>query len=138
MHPPEAHVQFRKDFARALEEAAADPEVVGFKSIVCYRTGLDVTVNIHESGEYFNSAEQCVTMAYLKYDACRSIRLEAKPLNDYVVNETLRVAGQCGKPGEQNFSYAMSASDAVVIVAQCSSTQDWATMISRLRNHRPR
>lgn len=98
MHPPDAHVEFRRTFTSALEEAAADPEVVGFKSIVCYRTGLDIAVHI-ETGDYFSASEQAVTMAYLKYDACRSIRVEAKPLNDYIVHQTLRIAGQCGKPG---------------------------------------
>lgn len=30
------------DFDAAIRDAIADPEVVGFKSVICYRTGLDV------------------------------------------------------------------------------------------------
>ena len=33
---------FMDDFERKIQEAIDDPDVVGFKSVVCYRTGLDV------------------------------------------------------------------------------------------------
>ncbi|KUI74402.1 Protein fluG [Cytospora mali] len=31
-----------EEFDAAIREAIADPEVVGFKSVICYRTGLDI------------------------------------------------------------------------------------------------
>lgn len=31
-----------REFEKAIEEAIDDPEVVGFKSVICYRTGLDI------------------------------------------------------------------------------------------------
>ena len=34
--------QVLADFMRAIEEACSQPEVVGFKSVICYRTGLAV------------------------------------------------------------------------------------------------
>ncbi|PSR83513.1 hypothetical protein BD289DRAFT_369915 [Coniella lustricola] len=33
---------FLAEFEKSILDAVADPEVVGFKSVVCYRTGLDV------------------------------------------------------------------------------------------------
>lgn len=100
MNPFNAHMDFRAQFTRALEETAADSEVVGFKSIACYRTGLDVAVQQNdEQEEYFQAVEQCLTMVYLKYEATRTLRLADKALNDYIVNKTLRAASQCGKPG---------------------------------------
>ena len=99
MNPYYAHLEFRESFARALEQAAADPEVVGFKSIVCYRTGLNVAVRNENDADFTALVEQCVTIAYLKYEATRTIRLEYKHLNDYVVNQVLDLSEKCGKPG---------------------------------------
>ena len=99
MNPYYAHLEFRENFARALEKVAADEEVVGFKSVVCYRTGLNVAVRNEQDDDFSAMVEQCVTMAYLKYEATRTIRLEYKHLNDYVVNRVLELSGKCGKPG---------------------------------------
>ena len=100
MNPYHAHIEFREAFPRALEEAIANPDVVGFKSIVCYRTGLDVSVQTSYNNDFAAMMEQNITMAYLKYEVSRLMRLEYKALNDYVVNEALRVAGDYGKAGK--------------------------------------
>ncbi|RDL31093.1 Uncharacterized protein BP5553_09882 [Venustampulla echinocandica] len=34
---------FKNHFVNSIKEAIADPEVVGFKSVICYRTGLDIS-----------------------------------------------------------------------------------------------
>lgn len=96
-----AHMEFRSELTRALQESGADPEVAGFKSIACYRTGLDIAVvpDLNDD-DHFTQVEQCVTMVYLKYEATRALRLADKALNDYIVNLTLQVAGNYGKPGE--------------------------------------
>ena len=102
MDPHTAHMEFKDQFAAALEQAAKDPEVVGFKSIACYRTGLDVSVRLEETFEFSSQVLQCVTMAWLKYQVTHEIRLEYKDLNDCVVNATLHVAAECGKSGESH------------------------------------
>jgi hypothetical protein len=80
-----------------LEESAVDPDVVGFKSIVCYRTGLDVHTR-HTQLDCFKALEE----EFERYRLFRAIRLAKKPLNDYVVALTLEVAAEYNKPGERN------------------------------------
>ena len=100
MNPWNAYMDFRTEFGRALEMSAADPEVVGFKSIACYRTGLDIAItNTEDQQVHPQGMEHCITIIYLKYEATRSLRLEDKALNDWIVNKTMYVSGQCGKPG---------------------------------------
>jgi hypothetical protein len=79
-----------------LVASAEDPNVAGFKSVVCYRTGLDVSTVPDPSAEFG-----------ALYDACRRfqsdtnvpLRLALKPLNDLVVRTTLEVAAEHSKPG---------------------------------------
>lgn len=101
MDPYNAHIDFRSELARALEKSSADPEVVGFKSIACYRTGLDIAVmNTEDPQAHPQVIEQSITMIYLKYEATRTLRLADKVLNDYIVNKTMHIAAKCGKPGQ--------------------------------------
>lgn len=94
MNPARAYAFFVHRFTRALQASATDPEVAGFKSIVCYRTGLNVELT--KAGM---AVEHCVTHMFLRYEATRTLRLQDKPLNDYIVNVCLEVSATCGKPG---------------------------------------
>ena len=40
--------KFVQQYLKLLGEAARDPDVVGFKSVICYRTGLDIEITIKE------------------------------------------------------------------------------------------
>lgn len=91
----EMFMPFRDRLFAALEVAAADPEVVGFKSIVCYRTGLNITVEPAVAAV----AENLSMLASL-YRTTRKLRLQTKLINDFVVNTVLQIAGRCGKPGQ--------------------------------------
>ena len=77
-----------------LAANAKDPSVAGFKSVVCYRTGLDVSTVPDPAAE-----------ATALFDACQHfqpdvpLRLANKPLNDLVVRTTLEVAAEYNKPG---------------------------------------
>ena len=86
--------RFTKKLYDGLTQCAADPEVVGFKSIACYRTGLDITPNPDE-----HSMDKSLIMTLLKYEVTKTIRLADKVVNDVIVNMTLKIAGECGKPG---------------------------------------
>lgn len=87
---------FFEKFTASLKQSGEDPEVVGFKSIACYRTGLDIdhwppdkdTIEIRRS----------LTRMVLKYTITRTLRLADKVVNDFIVNIALRIAGECGKP----------------------------------------
>ncbi len=88
------------DFSVTLRErlvdSAKDPDVAGFKSVVCYRTGLDVATVSDPPAEI--AALRC---AYERFreSTDESLRLADKPLNDLVVRTTLEVAAEHGKPG---------------------------------------
>ncbi|KAI9068837.1 amidohydrolase 2 [Trametes sanguinea] len=91
---------FMTGFEAALIAAATDSEVVGFKSIACYRTGLDVsiTTSLVEDTAVLHEIEQLLTRMSLIYMSNHPLRLAHKHLNDFVVNVTMRIAGECGKP----------------------------------------
>lgn len=78
---------FREMFLEVLEKCFKDTEVVGFKSVVCYRTGLDVdpypadfdalTVSLHRTLDSGTRSS--------------GYRIEDKPLNDWLVQQTVKM-----------------------------------------------
>ncbi|PPQ69056.1 hypothetical protein CVT24_000099 [Panaeolus cyanescens] len=89
----EAFEAFEREFVAALNEAAQDVNVVGFKSVVCYRTGMDVSIDRGKSG-IIEALEKIASIVRNGH----KVRLAHKPLNDYVVNTTLDVSATCNKP----------------------------------------
>lgn len=85
---------FSEKLASELTASASDSEVAGFKSIACYRTGLDVAVNPE-----WADIEVCLVTAALRYESTMRLRLSDKALNDFIVNTTMRIAGEFEKPG---------------------------------------
>ncbi|KAH6637610.1 hypothetical protein C7974DRAFT_389857 [Boeremia exigua] len=79
---------FMDDFERKIQDSIDDREVVGFKSVICYRTGLDVE-------EDYERAAKAVGYPFERYvKSCvrkRSFRIERKALNDYLVLRTLEI-----------------------------------------------
>ena len=103
-------------FMENITTSARDPEVVGFKSIACYRygcilgpsdphhftilyrTGLDISTS-HTKEEI----EQCLLEVWKQYEAKGVLRLAHKALNDRLVRIVLGVADEAKKPGERSF-----------------------------------
>ena len=96
----ETWINFMDDFERKIQEAIEDPEVVGFKTVVCYRTGLDIE-------EDYERAAKAVGYPFERYvKSCvrkRSFRIERKPLNDYLVLRTLEILSD-GLPHSDSLS----------------------------------
>jgi hypothetical protein len=87
--------QFTQSFLRVLVDSAKRPGVVGFKSVICYRTGLDISVTTRERLD--SRTESFV--AYLENgNKTGKWRLSSKPLNDMITNLALHVAGEVGIP----------------------------------------
>ncbi|KAJ5594339.1 uncharacterized protein N7459_000547 [Penicillium hispanicum] len=78
---------FRQQFLDALGRAMDDPEVVGFKSVICYRTGLDI--DPHSSDESLLTASLHRTLDSGTRKS--GYRVEDKPLNDWLVQQTLKL-----------------------------------------------
>ncbi|KAG6001962.1 hypothetical protein E4U21_003613 [Claviceps maximensis] len=82
------------DFESALAAAIADDDVVGFKSVICYRTGLDVA-----PAENKSEALQAFASIFSERRAPSALpftRVHHKPLNQFLVHrlaQALRDAG---------------------------------------------
>lgn len=76
--------QLQEQFRQQISQAIADPAVVGFKSVVCYRTGLNV-----QQHELSAVAESLSRLKLLQKQQSGSVRVEDKPLNDWLVLQTL-------------------------------------------------
>jgi Amidohydrolase len=86
---------FIQSYLKLLVDAARDPDIVGFKSVICYRTGLDIEVTLRSRldsradafVEYFTNGKQTGNW-----------RLNSKPLNDMVTNIAVQISGEYNKP----------------------------------------
>jgi hypothetical protein len=87
---------FREQLTEKLTASARDPRVAGFKSIVCYRTGLDVAPRDAGSQAELTGA---ILELLAQYQEQQHIRLTNKVFNDHAVRITLDVAGNHHKPG---------------------------------------
>ncbi|KAF4998478.1 hypothetical protein FDECE_11774 [Fusarium decemcellulare] len=83
-HPSEAFSGSVENFMDAIYNALDDPEIVGFKSVICYRTGLDV-VQITDL-EVLMQKFQAIFDERKQDGAERFSRLEHEPLNDYFLH----------------------------------------------------
>ncbi|KAJ7115883.1 amidohydrolase-domain-containing protein [Mycena epipterygia] len=74
--------------------ARDDKNVVAFKSIACYRTGLDVAPSADSEEDILI----CLRDVLKIHQETGTIRLAHKALNDHIVRMTLEVAGKYQKP----------------------------------------
>ncbi|KAJ5780430.1 hypothetical protein N7457_005590 [Penicillium paradoxum] len=86
---------FRQRFQDAISEALDDPNVVAFKSVVCYRTGLDVdpysSDDLTLGGSLLRTLDSGTTRS--------GFRVEDKPLCDWLVQQTLKAISFKKKAG---------------------------------------
>jgi len=77
-------------FRAELESAAQDPRCVAFKSIIAYRTGLDVGLPTREE----------VAASYQRWQTAgwREGRDTSKPLRDHLLNVTFEIAKKYERP----------------------------------------
>ncbi|OOQ85096.1 Protein fluG [Penicillium brasilianum] len=78
---------FRAKFIDALERSMDDPAVVGFKSVICYRTGLDVDPYSPDEDLLTASLHRTLDSGTRK----SGYRVQEKPLNDWLVQQTLKL-----------------------------------------------
>lgn len=121
---------FGIELVRQLSHAAGRPEVCGFKSVVCYRSGLDVSPTGNEPA--LDQAIVRIYKEFLKAWPVKELRLDDKPLNDLVVQVTLTIAANFNKPGMLLF-HQHPGFFALTQAFQCNSTRASVTTISPLR-----
>lgn len=74
-------------FTAAIEEAVSDPEVAGFKSVICYRVGLKI--------QAFHSDARGLTLSIEDLERL-SRRLEDERLSPYLVHLTANIIERSG------------------------------------------
>lgn len=87
--------EFERQLTSKLTESMVDAGVVGFKSIVCYRSGMNVSVKGSMKEKEAALRDVCEA-----FKAGGKIRIAHKVLNDEIVRTALEIAGEHGKPGE--------------------------------------
>lgn len=84
-------VTLTEEFEREIQEAIQDPQVAGFKTVICYRTGLDMEPD-------YERAARGVGLPFERYvERCvrkKKYRIERKDLNDYLVLRTLEILSE--------------------------------------------
>lgn len=80
---------FTASLTKRLKESAGDSNVVGFKSIVCYRTGLNVAIVSCAA-----SLESSLVDLFKSYKEEGRLRLAHKALNDLVVRIAVEMASE--------------------------------------------
>jgi hypothetical protein len=87
--------RFSSAFESTVSTSAIDSCVAGFKSVACYRTGLNISASCSASAEI-----ECLSDIINRYHDGQEIRIDDKALNDFVVRKTLEIAGKHRKPGK--------------------------------------
>ena len=82
-HAAFTHHVFRR-FSTAIEAAIADPNVAGFKSVICYRTGLAIR-------EFNDGDRHFLGVIFQSKDVKKLSRLEDDVLSPYFVHLTARL-----------------------------------------------
>ncbi|EAQ85803.1 hypothetical protein CHGG_07056 [Chaetomium globosum CBS 148.51] len=85
----DAFDEWVQEFDAQIVSALEDPDVVGFKSVICYRTGLDITNEFNEMQE--TPAREDFKQLIANYALLNFERLQTKSLNDLVVHRTAQL-----------------------------------------------
>ncbi|KAF9652156.1 amidohydrolase 2 [Thelephora ganbajun] len=91
-------VAFASALYTKLRDLARDPVVVGFKSVVAYRTGLSININSDDVSNVERSIVATLSSWKRKAKGSDVLRLADKPLNDFVVRTALSIATEFNKP----------------------------------------
>ncbi|KAH7098269.1 amidohydrolase-domain-containing protein [Auriculariales sp. MPI-PUGE-AT-0066] len=93
---------FLERFKSLLSSLAQDEGVVGFKSIICYRTGLEIALN----PERTNTVDQSIMSSlFNNYRKAGAVRICHRLLNDTIAHLTLSIAAHF------NFTQALAIRD---------------------------
>jgi uncharacterized protein len=76
--------ELQEGFEADLDDAAADPRTIAFKSIIAYRTGLDVEASSHD--------EAAAAFERWREDGFAESREHSKPVRDYLLERALASA----------------------------------------------
>lgn len=112
-------VSFFDQLNTSLTNSCLDPDVVAFKSIACYRGGLNIRTRsvLGISSAEFPTDDNHLylheTMVQSLLQVLRQLKEEGRirlahgVINEWIVHWALRVAGEYGIPGEPSYLYLL-------------------------------
>lgn len=120
-------VRFDVKFRDQIRACADDPNVRGFKSVICYRTGLDVDVSSQKAPRSGQSTSDLLNAIHeFVADAVRrdSFRIEKKEFNDYLVVAVCEALSERAERIPFQFHTGLGDSDISLIKANPACLQN--------------
>ncbi|OWP04053.1 glutamine synthetase [Marssonina coronariae] len=119
--PEDVFGGLREAFEMVIEDAIADPEVVGFKSVVCYRTGLDIPAHLSAADIEETFVDH---IAQLREDGVKTFkRIDDLPMNFYLVNKTAQLIARSIGPYKKPFQFHTGLGDNDITLTKSSPSQ---------------
>jgi hypothetical protein len=110
---------FLHDFKLEIERALVDYEVVGFKSIICYRGGLDIPMRENVSAEATRKAFHALVDIYkMNENPFRSP--EQLPINHLLLHMTARLIQESRSPQKKPIQFHTGLGDADITLTKSS------------------
>lgn len=103
------------EFDTIMNEAIDDPDVVAFKSVICYRTGLDITSTVNEVEARAAFAEIIANFALLDFT-----KLQEVTLNDLVVHRTAMLIRDSPSKNKKPIQFHTGLGDNDITLAKSS------------------
>ncbi|KND86405.1 Protein fluG [Tolypocladium ophioglossoides CBS 100239] len=121
--PEEAYWNFKRSFEYAISQAISDPQVAGFKSVICYRTGLAIPRT--PSWEQALSAFQNIFHQRRSPGAEAFSRINHRGLNEYLVHSLAGLVGASERRKPIQFHTGLGDNDITLTSSSPSHLQDF-------------
>ncbi|KAK8067515.1 hypothetical protein PG996_006627 [Apiospora saccharicola] len=106
------------DFEREIGRCLADPEVVGFKSIICYRGGLDIPSKTHmESQTQIQATEEEIGGIAQRGEFTR---LQHKALNHFLIHAAAKLIATSSSEKKKPIQFHTGLGDNDIILTKSS------------------
>lgn len=113
-----------QDFQKAIEGAVLDPEVVGFKSVICYRTGLNISSGPFTLAE-IESEFIDVLSQHKAANSTHFKRLDGLVLNSYLVHKTAEIIQSASEKKPLQFHTGLGDNDITLTRSSPSHMQEF-------------
>jgi len=111
----DAFDEWLREFDDYITAAIEDPDVVAFKSVICYRTGLDILVEPDEDAARRAFGDILANFALLDFE-----RLQEVSLNDLVVHRTAALIRDCASRHKKPIQFHTGLGDNDITLSKAS------------------
>lgn len=117
--PNDMFMDFIRQFDKAIERAILDPEVVGFKSVICYRTGLEIQSS-QPSRDQVKPSFLKVLADHRAQGSSEFKRLDGTLLNAFIVHRTASAIQSSAATHKKPFQFHTGLGDNDITVTRSS------------------